>query len=222
MSDLSKPKAGFGVAPVFLTSISTILGAILFLRFGYSVGEVGFWGTMAIIVIGHLVTIPTALAVAEIATNQKVEGGGAYYIISRSFGLNIGAAVGIALFASQAISVAFYVIAFAEAFRPVLEWLHTNYAYLLEPYGIAAILKSPQLISFPSMLLLTGVMLTKGADLGVKSLYIVVVILFISLIMFFMGSPIGAGGTLGVSNLFKYNFLFRSPMKGCPGTKPII
>ena len=104
---MSKIKAqkGFGTAPVFMAAISTILGAILFLRFGYAVGHVGFWGTIAIIIIGHLVTIPTAMAVAEIATNQKVEGGGAYYIISRSFGLNIGAAIGIALFLAQAISV---------------------------------------------------------------------------------------------------------------------
>ena len=30
----------------------------------------------------HAVTIPTAITIAEIATNQKVEGGGEYYIIS--------------------------------------------------------------------------------------------------------------------------------------------
>jgi len=56
---------GFGTAPVFLTSICTILGAILFLRFGYAVGHVGLWGSLAIIALGHLVTIPTVLAVSE-------------------------------------------------------------------------------------------------------------------------------------------------------------
>ena len=30
---------GFGTAPVFLAAISRILGAILFLRFGYAVGD---------------------------------------------------------------------------------------------------------------------------------------------------------------------------------------
>ena len=70
------------------------------------------------------------MAVAEIATNRKVQGGGAYYIISRSFGLNIGAAIGIALFLSQAISVAFYVIAFAEAFMPFSEFLIETYPFL--------------------------------------------------------------------------------------------
>ena len=67
---------GLGTFAVFMTAISTILGAILFLRFGFAVAHVGLLSTMAIILLGHLVTIPTALAVAEIATNQKVEGGG--------------------------------------------------------------------------------------------------------------------------------------------------
>ncbi|MCK9560598.1 MAG: amino acid permease, partial [Candidatus Marinimicrobia bacterium] len=102
----------FGTAPVFFTAISTILGAVLFLRFGYGVGTLGFWGMVFIILLGHAVTIPTALAISEIATNKRVEGGGEYFIISRSFGLNIGATIGVALFLSQAISVAFYVIAF--------------------------------------------------------------------------------------------------------------
>ena len=63
--------------------------------------------------------MPTALAIAEIATNRRVEGGGEYFIISRSFGTTIGGAIGISLYMSQAISVAFYMIAFAEAFRPL-------------------------------------------------------------------------------------------------------
>jgi len=93
-------KTKFGTAPVFFTAISTILGAILFLRFGYAVGTLGFWGVFMIIILGHSLTIPTALALSEIATNKRVEGGGEYFIISRSFGLNIGATIGIALYLS--------------------------------------------------------------------------------------------------------------------------
>ena len=118
-----------GTLPVFMTAISTILGAILFLRFGYAVANVGLIGALAIILLGHLVTIPTAMAVAEIATNTKVEGGGAYYMISRSFGLNIGASIGIALYFSQAISVAFYVIAFAFSFEPISEIIFNHYGF---------------------------------------------------------------------------------------------
>jgi len=188
MENLNKNR--FGTAPVFFTAISTILGAILFLRFGFAVGSVGFFGVLLIIVIGHLVTIPTALAISEIATNQKVEGGGEYFIISRSFGLNIGATIGIALFLSQAISVAFYVIAFTEAFGFFFEWIKYNYGVILPK----------QVISVPATILLSLVIIFKGANIGVKMLYVVVAILFISLISFFLGGPTNGSESLGVFN----------------------
>ncbi len=172
-------KTNFGTLPVFLTAISTILGAVMFLRFGFAVGSVGFLGTVIIIIIGHMVTISTAMALAEIATNQKVEGGGEYFIISRSFGVNIGAAIGIALYLSQAVSVAFYVIAFAESFEAIKPWVLSN---------IGLELSDNRIFSIPALLLLIWLMVTKGADLGMKALYIVVSILAISLILFFCGS----------------------------------
>lgn len=170
---------GFGTAPVFLASISTILGAIMFLRFGYAVGHAGLLGALAIILVGHLVTIPTALAIAEIATNRKVEGGGEYFIISRSFGVTIGGAIGTALFLSQAISVAFYMIAFAEAFRPLSGLLERS-------LGIGF---DPRFVSVPATGALVTLILTRGANLGVKALYVVVATLAASLILFFLGSP---------------------------------
>ncbi len=180
-SDVKK----FGTAPVFFTAISTILGAVMFLRFGFAVGNVGFLGTLAIIMIGHLVTIPTAMAIAEIATNQKVEGGGEYYIISRSFGLVIGSTIGIALYLSQAISVAFYIIAFTEAFSSLFSWLTGSFSL---PGWLVWLLNQKQTIGIPALLALTYIMLTKGADLGVKALYVVVATLGISLLAFFAGT----------------------------------
>lgn len=177
-------KSFLGTGAVFTTAISTILGAILFLRFGYSVAHTGFLGTVAIIFIGHLVTIPTAMAVAEIATNQKVEGGGAYYIISRSFGLNIGAAIGIALFFSQAVSVSFYIIAFAESLTPFAEYIHVNYPQL---GFISSFLIDKKAVGLSAMGLLSILMLSKGTNVGVKALYGIVVLIFISLIMFLLG-----------------------------------
>jgi len=167
----------FGTAPVFFTAISTILGAILFLRFGFAVGNLGFMGVLLIILLGHSVTIPTALALSEIATNQKVEGGGEYFIISRSFGLNIGATIGISLFFSQAISIAFYVIAFTEAFEPFFNFIKNTTDITLPR----------QAISIPAMIALSYLILKKGANLGVKALYMVVGILFLSLFLFFIG-----------------------------------
>jgi len=173
---------GFGTAPVFLAAISTILGAILFLRFGYAVGHTGLFGAMFIILIGHAITIPTGLAVAEIATNLKVEGGGEYFIISRSFGTTVGGAIGISLYMSQAISVAFYLIAFAEAFRPILP-------IIAEFLNVPA---DPRLISLPMAIILSLVISLRGANIGVGVLGGVVAILAVSLVMFFLGGRTGA------------------------------
>ncbi len=174
----------FGTAPVFFTAIATILGAIMFLRFGFAVGNVSLIGTIAIILIGHAVTIPTAMAIGEIATNQKVEGGGEYYIISRSFGLVIGSSIGLALYLSQAISVAFYIIAFAEAFTSLFDWLNSNFVL---PGWASWLLERKQTVSIPALFILTAIVLTRGADLGVKTLYIVVTTLILSLVAFFAG-----------------------------------
>ena len=167
----------FGTAPVFFTAISTILGAILFLRFGYAVGALGFWGVILIIILGHMVTIPTALAISEIATNKRVEGGGEYFIISRSFGLNIGATIGIALFMSQAVSVAFYVIAFTESFEFLFNFLSEKFNFVM----------SRQVISLPVMFMIAFLIIKKGTNHGVKALYFINAILLISLILFFLG-----------------------------------
>ncbi len=168
---------GFGTAPVFLASISTILGAILFLRFGYAVAHAGLWGTLMVVLLGHLVTVPTVLAVSEIATNRRVAGGGAYYIVSRSFGASIGGSIGIALYISQAISVAFYIVAFAEAFQPVYEWVETIYGFGLDA----------RWVSIPCTLLMLVIMLTKGAGVGVQLLWCVCVMLAISIVAFLLG-----------------------------------
>ena len=132
------------------------------------------------IFLGHLVTIPTAMAVAEIATNRRVEGGGEYYIISRSFGTTIGGTIGISLYLSQAVSVAFYMIAFAQSFQDVWPWITQQ----------TGLLPDARIISLPATLLLIYVILKKGANLGVSILWVVSIILFVALAMFFLGTGV--------------------------------
>ncbi|MEE8267926.1 MAG: hypothetical protein V3R97_03355, partial [Gemmatimonadales bacterium] len=165
---------------MFLASVSTILGAILFLRFGWSVGHTGLLGTVMIVLVAHLVTIPTALAIAEISTNRRVEGGGEYFIISRSFGTSIGGAIGLSLYVSRAVSVAFYMIAFAEAFRPLAPALESFLPFDFDP----------RMVSLPATLVLGFVVVTRGAAIGVRALWGVAAILGLSLVMFFLGSAV--------------------------------
>jgi len=100
---------------VFTPCTLTILGVIMFLRFGQVVGQAGLYGALAIVLASKLITTLTSLSLSAIATNTRVRGGGVYYIISRSLGVEFGGAIGIVFFLAQAISVAMYVLGFTEA-----------------------------------------------------------------------------------------------------------
>jgi solute carrier family 12 sodium/potassium/chloride transporter 2 len=103
MPKLEKPGHQFGTFKgVFTLSILTILGVIMYLRFGWVIGNVGLIPTLIIVTLSSSVTFLTALSISALATNMKVKGGGAYYIISRSMGIEIGAAIGLPLFSAQA------------------------------------------------------------------------------------------------------------------------
>jgi solute carrier family 12 sodium/potassium/chloride transporter 2 len=99
---------------VFTPSILTILGVIMFLRFGWVLGNVGLPLTMLIVTMATMITLLTGLSLSATATNMKVGSGGAYYIISRSLGLEVGAAIGLPLFLAQALGIAYYISGFSE------------------------------------------------------------------------------------------------------------
>ena len=88
----------------------------MFLRFGYVVGQAGVVYALLIVLVSKVITGLTTLSLSAIATNTRVKGGGAYYLISRSLGMEFGGAIGLVFFLAQAISVAMYVIGFSEAF----------------------------------------------------------------------------------------------------------
>ncbi len=100
---------------VFTPCTLTILGVIMYLRFGYVVGNSGLVVALLILATAKVITTLTTLSLSAVATNTRVEGGGAYFLISRSLGVEFGGAIGVVFFLAQAISVALYVIGFSEA-----------------------------------------------------------------------------------------------------------
>ena len=107
---------GFGTFQgVFTPSILTIIGVVMYLRFGWMLGNVGLTTSLIIVTVASSITFLTGLSISALATNMRMKGGGAYFMLSRSFGAEAGAAMGIPLALSQAIGVSFYVAGFAEA-----------------------------------------------------------------------------------------------------------
>jgi solute carrier family 12 sodium/potassium/chloride transporter 2 len=170
MQNLEKSGHQFGTFKgVFTPSILTILGVIMYLRFGWVLGNVGLIPTLIIITLSSLITFFTVLSISALATNMKVKGGGAYYIISRSLGIEAGAAIGLPLFLAQALSISFYVVGFAESVVQIVPF-----------FGI-------KIVSVISLILLF-IVAFKSADLALKTQYIILLFIMLSLISFFMGS----------------------------------
>lgn len=99
---------------VFTPTVLSILGVVMYLRLGWVVGQVGLARALTIIALSNIITLCTGLSIASIVTNQRIGTGGAYAIISKSLGLEAGGAIGVPLYLSQAISVAFYIAGFSE------------------------------------------------------------------------------------------------------------
>ena len=99
---------------VFIPTFLSIIGVILFLRLGFIVGSAGILPTMGIILLAVSVTFATGLSLSSITTNIRIGSGGAYSIISKTLGLEIGGSVGIPLFFAQIFSVTLYLFGFME------------------------------------------------------------------------------------------------------------
>ncbi len=104
---------------VYTPTILTVLGVIMYLRLGWVVGEMGLHRILVAVILANGITLITALSFSAVATNSRVGVGGAYYIISRSLGIEIGGAIGVPLFLSQVLSVTLYAFGLAESVRIV-------------------------------------------------------------------------------------------------------
>lgn len=183
--DSSRSKGTLGTfAGVFTPSILTILGIILFLRLGYVVGNAGLGRSLVILTLANGISILTSISLAAIATNLKVKGGGDYYLISRTLGLEFGGAIGIVLFLAQSVSIAFYCIGFGEVMAGMLA------------LSIKAL---PQIIAGIAVAFLF-LFAWLGADWATKFQYVVMSFLVAALISFFIGGLIQWDNSLLIHN----------------------
>ncbi len=118
-------KKTFGTfAGVFTPTTLTILGVIMYIRHPWVVGNAGVVGALAIVLISVAITFTTALSLSSITTNVRIGTGGAFSIISKSLGLEIGGAIGIPFYIAQALAVAMYVFGFREGLVSILPYFN--------------------------------------------------------------------------------------------------
>lgn len=173
------PNAGEGFGTfggVFTPTVLTILGAIMYLREGWVVGNAGLGGAVVIILLANIITVTTALSIASVVTNIRVRAGGAFSIISQSLGLEVGGSVSLPLYLAQALSVAFYLFAFSE-----------GWARLFPRHPPAVVV----FIGFAAAMLIAWI----SANLAVRVQYLIMAIVAASLVSVLLGALPAAGGT---------------------------
>ena len=97
-SDATAPGRGYRFktfSGVFLPSILTILGVVMFMRLGTIVGELGVFGAFGILLFAESIAVATGLSISAISTNTPVRSGGPYFLISRSLGPGFGSSIGL-------------------------------------------------------------------------------------------------------------------------------
>lgn len=119
-SDVAPVKFGTFLG-VYTPSVLTILGLIMYLRFGWVVGNAGLPATLVIVVLSSAITFITALSASAIATNMRVGVGGEYYMIAHSLGLEFGGAIGIPLYFCRTLSITFYSYGLSESVLHLLK-----------------------------------------------------------------------------------------------------
>jgi amino acid transporter len=192
MNDVSAGPAGsasksarFGTFEgVFTPNVLTILGVIMFLRFGQIVGQSGLRDAVIIVLCAKLITSLTAVSLAGVATNTRVKGGGAYFLISRTLGPEFGGAIGVVFFFAQAISVAMYVIGFTEAFTQAFP--------AAQPYR-SLVATAVNVVVFVSVFI--------GAGWTIRLQFGILGVLGLSLLSFYAGAALHFSPAIALANL---------------------
>ena len=206
---MSQPEAeqparlGFGTFLGVVTPTTlTILGVIMYLRLGWVVGNAGLVGTLSIVLIAHVITFITALSLSALATSMRVGAGGAYWLISRSMGLELGGALGIPLYLSQVLSVTLYAFGLAESVRIFYPLDDTSVQWLAAGIVVAVV-----------MLAIKSTELALKAQLPIMAMIAVSLIALVSGVDF-QGSQVPAFGPLTDASYWEVFAVFFPAVTG--------
>ena len=80
---------------VFVPTSLNVLSILMFIRFGFVLGQTGLLGMLGLLFAAYVINVVTTLSISAVASNGTVRGGGAYYLISRSLGPEFGGSIGL-------------------------------------------------------------------------------------------------------------------------------
>ncbi|RAL08949.1 putative cation chloride cotransporter [Aspergillus homomorphus CBS 101889] len=102
---------------VFVPTTLNVLSILMFLRFGFILGQAGLLGMFGLLAISYTINLVTTMSLSAIATNGTVRGGGAYYLISRSLGPEFGGSIGIVFYLGYVLNTGMNAVGLVDCFK---------------------------------------------------------------------------------------------------------
>ncbi|XP_072302433.1 solute carrier family 12 member 9 [Eucyclogobius newberryi] len=181
-SDPRRLNTFFGV---MVPTILSMFSIVLFLRTGFVVGHAGLLQGLLMVGVAYTIISLTILSICAISTNGAIQGGGAYYMISRSLGPEFGGSIGLMFFLAKVCACGEYVLGLVEA--------------ILDVFGsdpdspVSGVRVLPQgywyTILYSSVILLLCLLVCLvGAHIYSRTAFVILIVVTVSLLSVFISS----------------------------------
>ncbi|XP_056092898.1 solute carrier family 12 member 9 [Rhinichthys klamathensis goyatoka] len=165
---------------VMVPTILSMFSIVLFLRTGFVVGQAGLLHGLLMLCVAYFIISLTILSICAISTNGAVEGGGAYFMISRSLGPEFGGSIGLMFYLAKVCACGVYVLGLVEAILDVFgkdpgSAVSQGLRVLPQGYWYTVLYSSV-------VLLLCLVVCLVGAHIYAKASFIILLVVTVSLI----------------------------------------
>uniref|UniRef100_A0A673ZUV6 Solute carrier family 12 member 9 n=1 Tax=Salmo trutta TaxID=8032 RepID=A0A673ZUV6_SALTR len=170
---------------VMVPTVLSMFSIVLFLRTGFVVGHAGLLQGLVMLLVAYTIISLTILSICAISTNGAVQGGGAYFMISRSLGPEFGGSIGLMFFLAKVCACGVYVLGLVEALLDI---------FGQDPASSSALRVLPQgywyTVLYSSIVLLLVLMVCLvGAHIFARTSFLILLVVTISLLSIYI-SPL--------------------------------
>uniref|UniRef100_A0AAQ5YA06 Solute carrier family 12 member 9 n=1 Tax=Amphiprion ocellaris TaxID=80972 RepID=A0AAQ5YA06_AMPOC len=171
---------------VMVPTVLSMFSIVLFLRTGFVVGHAGLLQGLLMVVVAYTIISLTILSICAISTNGAIQGGGAYYMISRSLGPEFGGSIGLMFFLAKVFACGEYVLGLVEAILDVFgadpdSAVSEGVRVLPQGYWYTVLYSSV-------VLLLCLLVCLVGAHIYSRTAFVILLVVTVSLLSIFISS----------------------------------